>query len=229
MCSYCPQPSSDPGQDKLDCRKAFDDLEAQFDALFKLCAGYEDDYRDVGLHYHSSQLAARRTPHLPQDALNKLKQFFETSRVEAYNVIFGELHDIIQTAANLRDTHLHRYHGSTTDIYHRAFRVVLPGLLELANRLEAFATEIRDRVRDARVLSIISKARYETDARGRRHGWSLPIGHDGSPTPRNKGEEWRTYRAWVWSLPETQRSVELGRMLDEIALNMLYLSVEEFL
>jgi hypothetical protein len=229
MCHFCPLPTADPVQDKLVCRQNFDDLEARFNGLFKLASKYEDDYRNIGLRYHSTQLAARRTSDLSQDALAKLRNLYETSRVEEYNAIFGELHDIVQSAANLRDTYLHRYHGPAADVYHRGMYIVFPGLKDLRSRLQAFGNETRDRVSDVRTLSDISRATYETDAQGRLQAWSLPAESGNSPRPRSMGEEWRTFRAWVWSLPETQCSVQLGRTVDEVALGLLYQSEEEHL
>lgn len=76
----------------------------------------------------------------------------------------------------------------------------------------------------------VSRAYYETDANGVRCAWHDPSGPDpiNHPVPYRKNVEWKKYRAWVWSLPETHRSVEAGRTLDEVALVLLYDEPEDF-
>jgi hypothetical protein len=71
---------------------------------------------------------------------------------------------------------------------------------------------------------------YETDENGQRIAWHdrMGMGPSTNPMPRIMGEEWDKYRAWVQSLPETQRAVGLGRGVVAIALEMLYRGPDGF-
>lgn len=181
----------------------------------------EDMYRTAGIHYHSSQISSRRPPEIAQKHLDRLQQLFETSRVEEYNVIFKELDEIVHAAAELKSRHCPD-RVTSKQLVHHVFCALKPGVAALQARFDAFFQELDDYLARAYILFDVSRMNYESDAQGHRIAWQDISGPESYPVPARKGEEWAKYRAWVWSLPETQRAVQIGRTVDDVALELLY-------
>jgi hypothetical protein len=187
----------------------------------------EDMYRIAGIHYHSSQLSSRRPPEIAQKHLDHLQRLFETSRVEEYNAIFKELDEIVHAAAELSSRHCPD-RVTSKQLVHHVFCVLKPSVAPLQARFEAFFDELDEYLARAYILFDISRMNYESDAEGGRVAWQDISGPDSDPVPARKGEEWAKYRAWIWSLPETQRAVQIGRTVDDVALEMLYHELDGF-
>jgi len=181
----------------------------------------EDMYRTAGIHYHSSQLSSRRPPEIAQKHLDRLQQLFETSRVEEYKAIFKELDEIVRVAADLSTRHCPD-RVTSKQLIHHVFCALKPGVAALQARFDFFFAELDDYLVRAYILFDVSRMNYESDAQGRRIAWQDISGLESHPVPARKGEEWAKYRAWVWSLPETQRAVQIGRTVDDVALELLY-------
>jgi hypothetical protein len=187
----------------------------------------EDMYPIAGIHYHSSQLSSRRPPEIAQKHLDHLQRLFETSRVEQYNAIFKELDEIVHAAAELSSRHCPD-RVTSKQLVHHVFCVLKPSVAPLQARFEAFFDELDEYLARAYILFDISRMNYESDAEGGRVAWQDISGPDSDPVPARKGEEWAKYRAWIWSLPETQRAVQIGRTVDDVALEMLYHELDGF-
>jgi hypothetical protein len=230
MCFRCPPLSADPAEDITDCHEDLKEFEAAFGRTLHLANQIEDEYRQAGMNYHSTQIEARRSSSFPRYYLHKLKETFEIIRVEEYLVIFARLHNIFKALCDLRSMHL-RYSGTPEQLIHRVYGILEPGFDNLNDQLHVYRAELSGRLKDADILFDMSREVYESDGQGRRCAWQDASGADVNhrPVPRRMGEEWEKYRAWVWSLPETQRGVVAGRTVDDIALELLYYEPEGFI
>ncbi|KAF2823155.1 hypothetical protein CC86DRAFT_396597 [Ophiobolus disseminans] len=169
-------------------------------------------YRKAGIFYHTSQAAARTPANFPQERLTLLARVFEISNASEYAALFNKLHNVIEKFTDLRSTHARPY-GTAEELNHRLGR----GTLDISSEFDEWSE-------GACGLFDVSRALYETDDNGTRCAWyglsgPDPIDH---PILYRKGEEWEKFWAWVWSLPETQRSVQVGRTVDEVAFGMLF-------
>jgi hypothetical protein len=117
-----------------------------------------------------------------------------------------------------------RFPGTSEEIFHRIFVNIQPALLEADIQINHFKLRLLEPMANACRIASISQDEYDTDEHRRYRGWHQPSGRDvvSNPVPILRGLEWQTYRAWVWSLPETQRATEAGRTLNEVCLNLLY-------
>jgi hypothetical protein len=228
MCFRCPSHSPDSTRELLESHKDLQEFEAAFDRTLYLANQIEDKYRRAGLSYHFTQIEARQPSNFPQGNLDMLKEIFEITRAEEYLAIFAKLHDTVKALSDLRSSHL-RYSGTPEVLIHRIYGILEPGLDALDGELQVYWAELSDRLKDADTLFDISRAMHESENQGRRCAWQDASGPDPDyrPVPSRKGDEWKKYHAWVWSLPETQRSVAAGRTVDEVALELLYYEPED--
>jgi hypothetical protein len=158
-----------------------------------------------------------------------LARVLETSTAAEYAAIFNNLNNIIASLTDLRAVH-GRAHGTVAELTHRLCDKLSPTFEVLEAKFLIIGSEFDDWAESAYGSFDISRTLYEVDEDGARCVWHDPSGTDPTnhPTPYRKGEEWQKFRAWVWSLPETQRSVEVGRSVDVIALDMLFSDPEGF-
>jgi hypothetical protein len=209
-------------------REAHIDLanfEEAIDRTLAMANDIEDEYREASMNYHTSQQQARLR--LTADEQVQVQTIFETSSVEQYHTNFAKLTTILKALLDLRNKHI-RYSGTAEEIVHRVFEELDPAYVELNAQVQAFQLELVDQFAHACRIALISRGSYEWDEQGHRCAWHDASGPNpiNNPVPFRMGSEWATYRAWVWSLPETQRAIEAGRSLDQVALNLLYKEAE---
>lgn len=225
MCHECPKiPAGDIQQVMQHIQKEFEANEDLNQGLFDICIEAENLYRSVGIQYHCTQQAARHSTHFSEQSLNMLKQAFETSRVEEYNAIFArwsEFHNDLTDLARIRFKN-----GSTvSEMWHRLKAEYEPALVYLFTETKEAYKELENLEDEVKALTNVSLHHNDVDQYGHRFRWC-----DLDPNfniPYRMGQEWQTYRTWVWSLPETQRAVGTSRRVDDIALEMLYSQPDE--
>jgi hypothetical protein len=228
MCPRCPIITAATKEAALyKCHATLSQLIDGFECNLKLANTMEDRYRAAGLHYHSTQLAARRDSNIHPSHLGNLKQLFELTHVEDYDSIFAPLNTLISAMEDLKSTHL-RHNGTIEELYHRVFQVLKPGFDGLAAKLQALC-ETLDAISElTHVLHDISRLLYESDGQGQRIAWHDFYLSDTGPRPLRMGEEWETFLKWVKSLPETEKMEELGRAAEEVAFEMMCNEPERF-
>jgi hypothetical protein len=230
MCSDCPPiPAADLAAETKRCLETIAVLSSTLDRHILSCLAVEDQYREAGISYHTSQLSARQPNAFPQHALTKLARIFEISSVSEYNALFAGLHESIVQFTDIR-VRYPRTHGTAEQLYHRIFKELDPRYNEAFEKFDAFLDEFEDCFCAAESLLEVSRAIYETDANGVRCAWHDASGSDplNNPIPARLGEEWAKYRAWIWSLAEAQRMVQHGRTLDQVAFGALWAEEETF-
>ena len=229
MCPQCPPVSAAEAPTEMqELKTSMEVLTSAIGEALVIANELEEGYRKSGIYYHTSQAAARMPANFPQDRLTQLAGVFETSTTVEYAAIFAKLHNVIASLTNLRSAA--RSHGTVEELSHRVFHELAPAWEVLETELLAIGTEFDDYADSAHTLFDISRAYHETDHNGVRCAWYDPCAAEifDGPIPYCKGEEWDKFRQWVWSLPETQRSVEAGRTVDEVALSMLWDEPEGF-
>ncbi|KAF1915894.1 hypothetical protein BDU57DRAFT_573309 [Ampelomyces quisqualis] len=226
MCHLCP-PVQDPANTIQTCRMVLKNFSNAIEETLRVANTVEDDYREAGVLYHSTQMSARESPDVSEERLVALKNLFDISSIDEYHAVFSKLEDIMNTVFDMRDKHL-RYSGTAEELQHRVFKDLQPAILALDVEFQAFLKSFYEVLVDARVLNNISSMQYEIDENGRPCSWNRPytVGAEYGIAPQNEGEEWEKFRAWVSSLPETQRAVEIGRAVDAVALELLYFDPE---
>ncbi|KAF1848717.1 uncharacterized protein K460DRAFT_275350 [Cucurbitaria berberidis CBS 394.84] len=177
--------------------------------------------------YWSTMLESRSRA---EDSLMRLKAAFETCRIEEYQAIFAPLSALIQRASDLRSDAMHSsLHGTVVQRYHHLMHEVVPTmyhlLQEIVQEREKFLT-LNDNANSLDHISQVFRGSAESD---HRYAWlDAYYTHGERFIPAHMLEEWNTLRAWVWSLPETQRVVTAGyRSLDEVTLEMVFSEEEE--
>ncbi|KAF2030972.1 hypothetical protein EK21DRAFT_88495 [Setomelanomma holmii] len=229
MCQKCtPFYLAEAPQEMQDAIAHLNTLSRAIDEASRLCIKIEDGYREAGVVYHCTQLSARWPANFPQSKLDKLKETFDISSLAGYDAIFNPLHNIFSSIVELRATYL-RFGGTPEQMCERAKKLE-DTFKVLSVQLNGIRTAMELRIDDADALFELSRAMYETDDWGVRCAWHDPAGDDPvlNPVPFRLGEEWRLFRAWVVSLPETATAILAGRTLDEVALGMLYAEDEGF-
>jgi hypothetical protein len=231
MCHCCPQIAPSGAVHALE--NATIDLkmiDAEIDEYLDYFLTIENEYREACMHYHCTQLQARQpSANYPQDRLTSLRELFEITEVKKYDVIFAPLKDIMSALIGLRYKYI-RYSGTAEELTHRVYHEIEPAYRALMEEFAIFSKEFYTKTNAAQTLFDLSRAMYETDETGRRCAWQDCDGIDPMrcPMPRIMGEEWERYCNWVGSLPETQRAVEIGRGVSEVANDLLYREPEGF-
>jgi hypothetical protein len=245
MCKFC---TSIAGRDQVQnlhdahaCLKHFEDA---IDRALAAVKNIEDEYRRGAKVYHKSQYAARSHPDFTEDERSRTKAFFETSSVEDYRAVFANLTEMMRGLINLRAMHV-VYSDSAEEIYHSIVEEIEPTLLKLNAQLTAIKLEFLDRFDDANKVLDIGYCILDQEKRAHAHEfdkhWKNTYGNEwsckvseryGEPDkygfkssrdlPRSMDHEWEIYCSWVSSLPETQRTIGIGRTLKDIALSLLY-------
>jgi hypothetical protein len=215
------------------------------DEGYRTIDAYEDQYRTLGVAYHTTQLIARRSDLLGSDTIGLLQKAFEISTKDEYNVFHAPIIDFRRILNKARDEI--RPNGRPGELMRRAEMVQdLEDLMVLHLRKFGFLKLCN--VRDALVqtnaveLRVIHNSNVEPWAKAGVYEpvYIEDLGHERmfknakgdiidlkhSYMFRN-GEEWRLYRAWIGCLPETTRAVQAGRSLDEIAVDMFYGQIKE--
>jgi hypothetical protein len=228
MCPRCPIITTATKEAALcKCHATLAQLIDGFECNLKLANTMEDRYRAAGLHYHSTQLAARRDSNIHPSHLANLKQLFELTHVEDYDSIFAPLNTLISAMEDLKSTHL-RLNGTVEELYHRVFQVLKPRFDGLAAKLQVLR-ETLDAISElAHVLHNISRLLYEPDEQGQFIAWHDFHLSDAGPRPLRIGEEWEAFLKWVKSLPETEKMLALGRTVEEVAFEMMCSEPEGF-
>lgn len=228
MCHLCPEiPVGQAQEVNRQLHQSLDEAQAEINRHISNLDEMEDYYRTLGIMYHTTQMRTRQPQYYPSERLDHLKDIFVTSRVEEYETIFARKICITNKLAGMASDVLRCYRGrSLEERYHR-FHV------EIAPSLDQIEDEYEDLKDDFEVLEVYTSGLctvngeldrtgntgYTTAWRcvGPYESWSqcfVPIGMQ---------EEWNTFRAWVWSLPETQRAVGAGfRTLDGVALDLAF-------
>ncbi|KAF2134750.1 hypothetical protein P153DRAFT_380561 [Dothidotthia symphoricarpi CBS 119687] len=226
MCEKCAKiPAADAEQAVQNVRKAFRRRKELINAIYNLCDRAEDQYRSIGISYHSTQQGARHPDHFPAERLNRLKQAFEISSIEEYDAVFAHWKKIVDDLTHISRTHFRRS-GTAEELWHRLNIELEPAFDKTYQDYIRAQDGLQDLNKDVNELLNVSIRFNYTDNMGLRYMWCDPTGTD--HTPRRQGQEWATYCAWISSLPETQRSVG-SRTVDEIALELLYASPDEII
>jgi hypothetical protein len=230
MCPCCPIVTAATEESSFQkCHETLYKLVVGFERTLKLANSMEDRYRAAGLHYHSTQLAARHDSGMHPPYLVDLKQLFELTRAEDYKAIFTPLNTLISALEDLKSTHL-RFNGTVEVLYHRVFQVLKPRFDDLDGKLQPLCKELDDCFERAHVLYDISRLLLESDEQGRRIAWQdfCISGTEHAVWPLRMGEEYETFVKWVESLPETEKMVKLGRTVEEVAFEMMCNEPEGF-
>jgi hypothetical protein len=224
MCPRCPIITAATKEANFqECHEALAQLIAGFEFHSKSAKDMEDLYRTAGLHYHRTQLAARRDSNFHPSDLVVIEALFELTHVKDYNFYFAQIDTLFAAMEDLKSTHF-RFNGTVKQLYHRVFHVLKPGFDDLDAKLRPKCKTLLQIFKLAGALKNISRLLYETDEQGRRIAWH-------ASTDRSSlcmTEEWKTFLMWVKSLPETGRMVELGRTAEEVAFEMLFSEPEGF-
>jgi hypothetical protein len=230
MCSDCPPiPVADAAAETKRCLKTIAVLSSTLDRHISNCLAVEDQYREAGISYHTSQLSARQPNAFSQHALTKLARIFDISSVSEYNALFAGLHECIVQFTDIRVRYA-RTHGTAEHLYHRIFKELEPRYNEAFEKFDAFFDELEDCFSAVERLLEVSRAIHETEVNGVRCAWHDASGSDplNNSIPARLGEEWAKYRAWISTLPETQRMVQQGRTLYQVAFGALWSKEETF-
>ena len=227
MCHECSPyvNSSDDDTVMAEVRKYSKMIEEQIVQLLAIVNSFEDRYRSVGLVYHNTEFRAKQPRDDTRESLERLKAVFEISRVEEYNAIFAPHNTARERLLKLRaDVQKAACSGTVAERYHRCFLELLPALCDLDTEANLITEDFSVLVEDASHIYDVSQAFGHARlldaymARQPGHG-----ANDGRVLAAEMQEMWNTFRAWVWSFPETQRTVAEGhRSLQEVALSVLY-------
>jgi hypothetical protein len=230
MCQQCPQIRNEA--DALEhVKNVLKTCETSIEKYLRHYLVLEDQYRRAGMYYHCTQIQARQPSGDSDEFMDSLRELFEITTVEEYNAMFEPLKKMVTEFTDMRHKYI-RYSGTAEELMHRTsqeFRPVYRALVD--DQYVTLCKKFHVVFDAAESLFDVSRTLYETDEHGLRIAWQDCMGLEPltNPMPRILGEEWDKYRAWVGSLPETQRAVGLGRRVDTIALELLYRRPDGFI
>ncbi|KAF2251907.1 hypothetical protein BU26DRAFT_502478 [Trematosphaeria pertusa] len=192
--------------------------DARIDRYFARIDADENSYRTMGERYHITESAARDPARCPADKLKRMKEAFELSRVEEYNAFFAPWQQLIEL---LHEARRHTKLSGTAEELLQRIRVGAELLDNVADRRATLVDKLSTLQEDVIALVHVNNIVLR---RGVNARWAQSFSDpdDMFHMPNRKGEEWQMFRAWIWSLPETQRAVQAGRSVDEIAAETLY-------
>jgi hypothetical protein len=193
----------------------------------------EDRYREDGINYAMTQQTARDFCAGP--ALTRCKEAFGLTLPSQYEKLFAPLTNLVHRLSSLRSQAQHVPSGATAaHLLHVLSHELLPAMDALIIEFQTFEQRFTQLTADVAALVDVSCQSFETDESGARIAWSDFVGADEADrTLRSTtAGEWQSSRAWVRTLPETQRSLARAynaeSELDRIALDLLAIECDEF-
>jgi hypothetical protein len=192
----------------------------------------EDRYREDGINYAMTQQTARDFCAGP--ALTRCKEAFGLTLPSQYEELFAPLTNLVHRLSSLRSQAQHVPSGATAaHLLHVLSHELLPTMDALIIEFQAFEQRFTQLIADVAALVDVSCQSFETDESGARIAWSDFVGTDEADrTLRSRAGEWQSFRAWVRTLRETQRSLarayNADSELDRIALDLLAIECDEF-
>jgi hypothetical protein len=216
-----------------DCPQYLDhDLEVHIEALKNKMtthatdamnyAGYlEKDYRSNAVSYHTSNIECRQQ--LPEADRARLKRAFEMTTTQEHRAFFAES-DRIRSALLAMEKDIRTWFvqhesgslGTPAEVLHHGLFVLSPRVKALQAECEKHNGEtLRLQFALSRLVHLMAERASWTVVARRE----VLFGMDAL-----QGEEFRIYLAWVRSLPETIRMLQLNPRpsLNKIAIDMMF-------
>jgi hypothetical protein len=224
-------------------RAGLRDLVARIDHLLADADRIENRYRENGVDWATSQQAARDfcagSP-LPQSVF-RCKEAFDLTFPRQYEELFAPLTNLVQRLSAFRFQAQHVPSSATAEhLLHVLSHELLPAMDALIVEFKAIEQRFTQLSLDVTDIVDVSRDRFETDNNGVRVCWHDFTGANDTDRSlwhkvdslRSAGVELQAFRAWVRTLPETQRtlarSYDTDAELDRIALDLLWREGDEY-
>lgn len=200
------------------CQEVLQQVEDHMNNILAVIDEVETNYRILGRYYHATNIAARNQ--CSSEHLQHLKEAFHISTLEEYNAYFEKWHRALKMTREVRSEI--RLNGTPETLAHRTKRV--RELIEKCTAEIPYVTEL-EVLKEAVDYLLGRNSQY--CGRTGNLPWTNTPQVESRTRQAPKCDEWELFRAWCWSLPETQRAVQTGRSVDDIANEMLYKCVEK--
>ncbi|KAF2646175.1 hypothetical protein P280DRAFT_524900 [Massarina eburnea CBS 473.64] len=186
--------------------------------VYKAVQETEDEYRLLGMKYHTVNERGRNPEYFPGGELQRLKRAFEMESDDEYNAYFAHHHslsqvlDTIRSEIRLNGTHqelMERVQNikQTRDRYNTLMETVRHEALTLKKDFDIFVST---------ACFLIAFSDHSDEL------WWIPIDDLPRRTETDEEpEEWKKLCAWIWCLPEVKRAAKCGISVHESAKIML--------
>ncbi|USP75077.1 hypothetical protein yc1106_02351 [Curvularia clavata] len=219
MCQNCPK-YDDPQEAAAvaeDCRTNIKYAIEFVDLVSKACLDLEDDYRNIGLYYHTTEYEARATMAampLFSDELIHLEDYFQITEPAEYDNWASTLASVIEKASTLRSDMVHIPRQATPEcLVHEYNQVICPALEDLKSILVSERDILKDLASEVNHLRTIEM----NDEDRPRSWWYFKHNPEtGKSELEHEGEEWNDFVNWVACLPETRKAMEQGEHVHDI-------------
>ncbi|KAF2439210.1 hypothetical protein P171DRAFT_490644 [Karstenula rhodostoma CBS 690.94] len=187
--------------------------------MFVILDDYEERYREFGMMYHTTSLRARTSSRISPETQQILRTLL--TDYSAWREPLVELQEILQKLLwecrpNGTLEALEKRAEATMSLRNQAHLLISRNIWERSRQTWKALFALKDETERLENSGVVTQW-YLYDAKAdKARGYHLPA---------VKGPEWEIYRQWVYTLPETRKSMSDAhdpRPLDLLASNILY-------
>lgn len=188
--------------------------------IIRACIFCEEQYRADGLRYHKTQLDVRQDDEL-KGWYGMTDATANASRLPNLDAYIQQLLRLLSDAEHVPSC------SSAHELYHKVTDELAPAVgaahATLENHAEVFKA-IENKVKEA------EQASHQLIHRQLGTSWWTSVFdfNSGRYTVNKDAPEWAIFCNWVLSLPESRRSLKVGRNIEQIATELLLLDGDRF-